>query len=101
MSGRREAKGGRIVGYNAGMVWLRRGWLWMIGCALIIAGASALIMRFDLLDPEPTLAPELFSHAFALHGLMALGVLVAIVIAIPTLVVKPGRGAGMLGFLAL
>jgi hypothetical protein len=97
----RIANAGRVVRYNACMLWLRRGWLWMIGGGLMIAGASALLMRVDLLDPEPTVSPALFSHAFALHALTSFGVLVAVVLAIPTLVVKPGRGAGVLGFLAL
>lgn len=83
------------------MLWLRRGWLWVIACAVVLAGGSALVMRFELFDPEPTLAPEQYGHALVLHGLVSLGVLVATVLAIPTLVVRPGRGSVVLGFLAL
>jgi heme/copper-type cytochrome/quinol oxidase subunit 1 len=83
------------------MLWLRRGWLIAIAGAVVLAGGSALVMRFELLDPHPTLAPALYGHALALHGLLALGGLVATVLAIPTLVMTPGRGAVVLGALAL
>jgi hypothetical protein len=58
-------------------------------------------MRFDLVDPNPTLAPELYGHAFELHGLVAAGGLLAALLTIPTLVVKPGRGSVALGCFAL
>jgi hypothetical protein len=80
---------------------LRRAWLWTIGCALLLAGGSALLMRFDLVDPNPTLSPELYGHAFGLHGLVAAGGLLAAMLTISTLVVKPGRGSVVLGCLAL
>jgi hypothetical protein len=82
------------------MLWLRRAWLCAIGCALVIGGGSALVMRFELLDPEPTFAPELFGQTLVLHGLLSLGVLLAALLAIPTFVVKPGRGSVVLGCLA-
>ena len=80
---------------------MRRAWLWTIGCVLLLAGGSALLMRFDLMDPNPTLSPSLYGHAFGLHGVVAAGGLLAAMLAIPALVVKPGRGAVVLGFLAL
>jgi len=83
------------------MLWLRRAWLCAIGAALVIGGGGALVMRFELLDPEPTLSPELYGHALVLHGLASLGALLAVVLMIPTLFVKPGRGSVVLGFLAL
>ena len=58
-------------------------------------------MRFDLMDPKPTLSPELYDHAFTLHGLVSVGAMAAALIAIPVLVVKPGRGAVLLGSFAL
>jgi heme/copper-type cytochrome/quinol oxidase subunit 1 len=82
-------------------LWLRRAWLWTIGCVLLLAGGSALLMRFDLMEPKPTLSPSLYGHAFGLHGVVAAGGLLAAMLAIPALVVKPGRGAVVLGFLAL
>jgi heme/copper-type cytochrome/quinol oxidase subunit 1 len=87
--------------YKIPVVRLRRAWLWTIGCVLLIGGSSALLMRFDLMDPKPTLSPELYGHAFALHGLVSAGGLLAAMLAIPALVVKPGRGSVVLGFLAL
>lgn len=83
------------------MTWLRRGWLLAIACALVVAAGSALVMRFDLLDPGPTLSADLFTHAFVLHGIAWLGVLTAAVLAIPTLVVRPGRRAVIVGAVAL
>jgi hypothetical protein len=83
------------------MTWLRRGWLFAIACAVVVAGRPALGVGVDLLDPGPTLSPELFTHAFVLHGIAWLGVLIASVLAIPTLVVRPGRGAVVLGAVAL
>jgi heme/copper-type cytochrome/quinol oxidase subunit 1 len=82
-------------------LWLRRAWLWTIGCALLLGGGSALLMRFDLIDPNPTLSPQLYGHAFGLHGLVAAGGLLAAMLTIAVLVVKPGRGSVVLGFLAL
>jgi hypothetical protein len=83
------------------MLRLRRAWLWAVGCALVIGGGSALVMRLELLDPEPTLTPELYNHALVLHGLVSSGVLLAALLAIPALALKPGRGSVVLGFLAL
>jgi heme/copper-type cytochrome/quinol oxidase subunit 1 len=83
------------------MVWLRRAWLWAICGALLIGGGGALVMRFDLLDPQPTLSPEVYGHAFALHGLASAGGLLATMLVIPALIVKPGRGSVVLGWFAL
>lgn len=92
---------GRDARYNTAMLWLRRGWLGAIACALLVAGGSALLLRFELVSPEPTTSPELYGRALGLHGMLALGALVAALLAIPTIILTPGRGAAMLGAIAL
>jgi heme/copper-type cytochrome/quinol oxidase subunit 1 len=57
-------------------------------------------MRAELIDPGGTLSPTVYSHALALHALAMLGVFIAAFVAIPTLVIRPGRGAIALGGLA-
>lgn len=59
------------------------------------------MMRVELIDPGGTLSPAVYSHALALHALTMLGVFVAAFVAIPTLVIRPGRGVIVLGGLAL
>lgn len=57
-------------------------------------------MRVELLDAGKTLSPTAYSHAFGLHAVTMLGLFVAAFAVIPTLVVRPGRGAVTLGGLA-
>jgi heme/copper-type cytochrome/quinol oxidase subunit 1 len=83
------------------MRWLRLGWLWAIGGALALAGGCALLMRFELLSPGPTLSPELYGHALVVHGFLAATVVLAGLLVVPTLRVLPGRGSVALGLLAL
>ena len=83
------------------MNWLRRGWLAAIACAVVVAGGSALVMRFDQLDPGPTISPVTYGHALALHGLLAMAVLAGALLAIPSFVVRPSRTSVVLGALAL
>lgn len=78
---------------------VRRAWLWSIAGAIAFAGASALLVRFELLDPAPRLSPALYGDALAVHGLLAFGAVLAIVLAIPHLVAAPG--SRLLGVLSL
>lgn len=72
-----------------------------IACAVVVAGGSALMMRFDHLSPGPTLSPETYGHALSLHGVLSLGVLAAVLLAVPSFAVKATRTSVVLGFLAL
>lgn len=87
--------------YNVPMRWLQRVGLLAIGCAVVIGGGGALVMRFELLTPEPTLTPALYGHALTLHALGCWAVLHGALLAIATLVAKPARGSVVLGGLAL
>ena len=80
------------------MIGLRRAWVWAIACAAVLAGGGVLVMRFELLDPAPTLAPETFGHALGMHGMLSLAVLFAALLAISVLLAKR---AVVLGVLAL
>ena len=80
---------------------LRRAWLVAIACVTVLGGGSALVMRVGLVQPTNTLSTSTYDHALTLHGLMMLGLLVAAFVAIPTLVIRPGRGAIGLGGVAL
>lgn len=82
------------------MLRLRRAWLVAIACTATVGGGSALLVRAELVDPGPTLPPTVYGQALALHALTMLGVLLAAVVAIPTLVIRPGRGAVVLGTVA-
>ncbi len=95
------------VGVDVDVTWYRldvdrpaRVWLAAIVCIAAVGGGSAVLMRVELVDPGNTVSPAVYSHAFALHALTMLGLLVATFVAIPTLVIRPGRWASVLGSLA-
>src|SRR5690349_18763726 len=48
-----------------------------------------------------TLSPAVYSRALAPHALTLLGMFIAAFVAIPTLVIRPGRGAIVLGGLGV
>jgi heme/copper-type cytochrome/quinol oxidase subunit 1 len=89
------------VCYRLDVLRLRRAWLIAIACVAALGGGSALVMRVGLVGPANAVSPASYDHAFVLHGMMMLGLLVAALIAIPTLVIRPGRGAIALGTVAL
>jgi heme/copper-type cytochrome/quinol oxidase subunit 1 len=85
-----------------GVRYLRRAWLIGIACVAAVGMGSALLMRINLVDPGPgqPLSPTAYSQVFALHGVAMFCLLVAALVAIPALVVRPGRGAIVLGSIA-
>jgi hypothetical protein len=86
--------------YPVHVLHLPRAWLVAIAGVTVIGGGGALVMRVELIDPGGTLSPAVYSHALVLHALTMLGVFLAVFVAIPTLVIRPGRGAIVLGGLA-
>ncbi len=79
------------------MRWLRLGWLVAIGCALVVGAGSALVMRFELLDPGPTLTIERYGFANSVHGFVMLCAMAGVLAAMPTLTVAPTRRSVALG----
>jgi hypothetical protein len=57
-------------------------------------------MRVELIEPDRTLRPTVYSHALAVHALAMFGVFIAAFVAISTLIICLGRGAIALGGLA-
>jgi heme/copper-type cytochrome/quinol oxidase subunit 1 len=89
------------VCYRLDVLRLRRAWLVAIAIVAVLGAGSALVMRVALVDPGDALSPAVYGHALTLHGVMMLGLLVAAFVAIPTLVIRPGRAATALGGAAL
>lgn len=85
---------------DGGRALLRRAWLIALVIVATIGGGSALAMRAELFDAGRTLSPELYTSAFSLHAVAMTGVLVAALIALPTLILEPTRVVLVLGALA-
>ncbi|HEY6037512.1 MAG TPA: hypothetical protein VIV58_24695 [Kofleriaceae bacterium] len=79
---------------------LRRAWLVALAVVAVAGAAGALAMRVQLFAPGGTLGAELYGKAFSLHSVAMIGALVAAWIALPTLILTPGRGAVALGGVA-
>jgi heme/copper-type cytochrome/quinol oxidase subunit 1 len=83
-----------------GTALLRRSWLVALIIVATIGGGSALAMRAELFDAGRTLAPELYSSVFSLHAVAMTGVVVAALIALPTLILESTHVGVVLGALA-
>ncbi len=89
--------------YRLAVPLLRRAWLIAIVGVAVVGAGAALAMRWELLDPGGTLTPYTYSGMFELHALAMVGVMIAAFVAIPSCLIRPGRGAVVLGvaFLAV